>query len=218
MGWALITTTSSSPMRSHLFSPVAMSESADIGSPWDPVEITHTWPGGKVVDVLDVDLRAVGDADDAEALAQLDVLAHGPAQRGHLAPVRHRGVDDLLHAVHVAGEAGHDEALARLCREHAPQHDADRGLGLGEARLLGVRRVGQQEPDPLALGQLAHPRQVGAPPVDGLEVELEVARVQDHALRGVEGDGERLGHRVGHRDELDIAGADRGRARRRARR
>ena len=42
MGWALITTTSSSPMRSHLFSPVAMSDSADMGSPCDPVEITHT--------------------------------------------------------------------------------------------------------------------------------------------------------------------------------
>ena len=33
-------------MRSHLFCPVAMSESADIGSPCEPVEITHTSPGG----------------------------------------------------------------------------------------------------------------------------------------------------------------------------
>ncbi len=46
MGWALITTTSSSPMRSLLLSPVAISDSADIGSPCDPVEITHISPGG----------------------------------------------------------------------------------------------------------------------------------------------------------------------------
>ena len=47
MGWALMMTTSSSPMRSHLFSPVAISDNADIGSPWEPVEITHTSPGGR---------------------------------------------------------------------------------------------------------------------------------------------------------------------------
>ena len=46
IGCALMITTSSSVMRSHLFCPVAMSESADIGSPCEPVEITHTSPGG----------------------------------------------------------------------------------------------------------------------------------------------------------------------------
>ncbi len=46
IGWALITTVSSSVTCSHLFSPVAMSDSADIGSPWDPEEITHTCSAG----------------------------------------------------------------------------------------------------------------------------------------------------------------------------
>ena len=124
MGWALITTTSSSPMRSHLFSPVAMSERADIGSPCEPVEITHTSPGRHAVDVLDVDLHAVGDADDAEPRAELDVLAHGAAEGGHLAAVGHRGVDDLLHPVHVAGEAGHHDALAGLGGEDPAQRHA----------------------------------------------------------------------------------------------
>jgi hypothetical protein len=60
MGWALMTTTSSSPMRSHLLSPVAISERADMGSPWEPVEITHISPGRDGVDVLDVDHGPVG--------------------------------------------------------------------------------------------------------------------------------------------------------------
>ncbi len=42
MGWALITTTSFSRRRKNRFSPVANLDSADIGSPWDPVEMTHT--------------------------------------------------------------------------------------------------------------------------------------------------------------------------------
>ena len=42
--------------------PVAISESADIGSPCDPVEMTHISAGRHGVDVLDVDVHAVGDA------------------------------------------------------------------------------------------------------------------------------------------------------------
>src|SRR5580700_8733499 len=48
MGWALMTTTSSEPMRSHLLSPVAMRDRADMGSPCEPVEMTHISPGGTV--------------------------------------------------------------------------------------------------------------------------------------------------------------------------
>ncbi len=48
IGCALIMTTSSGSIWTRLFSPVAMSESADIGSPWEPVEITHTRPGSSL--------------------------------------------------------------------------------------------------------------------------------------------------------------------------
>ena len=50
--------------------------------------------------------------------------------------------------------------------------------------------------------------EVGEAAVDRREVELEVARVQDRALRRVEGGGEALRHRVGDRDELDLARPD----------
>jgi len=43
---ALITTTSSSCSLKKRFSPVARRDRADIGSPWDPVLITQTRPGG----------------------------------------------------------------------------------------------------------------------------------------------------------------------------
>ena len=45
-------------------------------------------------------------------------------------------------------------------------------------------------------------------PSTGREVELEVARVQDHALGRVEGGGEAVGHRVGDGDELAVEGPD----------
>ncbi len=46
MAWLDRITVSVSPILTHLFSPRPNKASADMGSPWEPVEITHTWPGG----------------------------------------------------------------------------------------------------------------------------------------------------------------------------
>ena len=50
--------------------------------------------------------------------------------------------------------------------------------------------------------------EVGEAAVDRREVELEVAGVQDRALRRVERGGEAVRHRVGDRDELAVERAD----------
>ncbi len=61
---------------------------------------------------------------------------------------------------------------------------------------------------PSSLAMAADAGQVGEAAVDRREVELEVAGVEDHALRGVEGGGEAVGHRVGDGDELHVEGPD----------
>ena len=66
----------------------------------------------------------------------------------------------------------------------------------------------EQQADALVVGDGAHAGQVGEAAVDRGEVELPVARVQDHALRRVEGRGEAVGHRVGDRDELHVERPD----------
>ena len=76
------------------------------------------------------------------------------------------------------------------------------------AVLVGVGGVGQQQADALVAGDRADAGQVGEAAVDRGEVELEVAGVQDHALRGVERGGEAVGHRVGDGDELHVERAD----------
>ena len=68
---------------------------------------------------------------------------------------------------------------------------------------------------PSVLASCADAGEVGAPVVDRREVELEVAGVEDHALRRVHGDGVGVGHAVGDGDELDVERADLRRARRR---
>ena len=74
--------------------------------------------------------------------------------------------------------------------------------------LVGVGGVGQQQPDALLVAERADAGEVGEATVDRGEVELEVAGVEDHALRRVERGGEAVGHRVRDRDELDVERAD----------
>ncbi len=76
------------------------------------------------------------------------------------------------------------------------------------AAFLGIRRIREQQTHTGRAGDLTEPGQVGAASVHRREVEFEVARVHDDSLGGVEDDGVRLGHRVGHRQELDVEGPD----------
>jgi hypothetical protein len=185
-----------------------MSASADMGSPWLPVEITQTCPGGRSPHVVDVDQGMVGDAQQPHLPGQADVLLHRQAERRHLAAEGHGRVGDLLDPVDVAGEAGDDDAPALVLVEQVVEDLAHRGLAAGVAGLVRVGGVAQQQPDAVARGERPDAGQVGEPAVHRREVELEVAGVQDRALGRVEGGGEAVGHRVGHGDELDVARPD----------
>jgi hypothetical protein len=73
----------------------------------------------------------------------------------------------------------------------------------GRGRAVGAGRVGEQQVDAL----VAEPREVGEvgrPPVDRGLVELEVAGVDDHPVRGAEGVGDPVGDRVADLDRLGV--------------
>ena len=128
MAWLDNTTTSSSFSFNHLFSPRAISPSADIGSPCDPVEMMHTLPGSYL------SMSSMSTIDDSgrsrmpEIEPEPHVLLHAQPERGDDATVGDRRGGDLLDAVQVAGEAGRDDPLAALLREQRAQHAADAGL------------------------------------------------------------------------------------------
>ena len=161
-----------------------------MGSPCEPVEITHTLRGVEVVDVLDVAQMGVGDAQQTHLAGHANVLLHRHAERRHDAVERDGRIRDLLDAMDVAGEAGRDDAAPGMRVEQVEEDLADRRLGPGVAVLVGVGGVRQQQPDALVLGDGAHDAEIGEPAVDRSQVELEVTGVQDRALRGVERGGE----------------------------
>ena len=144
-----------------------------------------------------------------------DVVHHRSTDERDLAPALHAPRGDLLHAMQVRREPGDDEALRsgwsrRMSRITGPTVASD----AREARALGVRRVGQEQPHALA-ADLAEAGEVGAAAVDRREVDLEVAGVQDRAGGRAVRDRERVRHRVRHRHELAVERADAPCARRR---
>ena len=134
------------------------------------------------------------------------VLLHAPPERDHLAAVRPRGVDHLLHAADVAGEGRHDHPALRLANEPV-QALADGRLGEGIALLLGPGRVGEEELD-AAIADLGDEAQVGAPAIGRGVVELEVAGVDDRPHRRLDRVANPIGDRVADPERRDPEGPD----------
>ena len=151
-----MTTTSSSPMRSHLLSPVAISESADIGSPCEPVEITHISPGG----TLSTCSMSISTPSGMLMMpSRVPSSTFLPMERPRVATLRPLAMAASMicctRCMWLAKQAT-TMRLSGLGREDPAQRDADRGFGFGEAGLLRVGGVRQEEADALGPGQLAH--------------------------------------------------------------
>ena len=88
------------------------------------------------------------------------------------------------------------------------QHRADGLLTRCVTALFGVGGIAHQQTNTRSGGDGADARQIGAATVDRCEIEFEITRMQDDALRSVHRHRERVGHRVGDRDELDVERTD----------
>jgi hypothetical protein len=111
-----------------------------------------------------------------------------------------RGVEDLLDAVHVAGETGDDHA-SWSCPEHGLDGRGELAVGGGETGDVGVGGVGQEQIDAF-LAEPGEPAQVGDPPVQRELIHLEIAGVQHQTGVRADGDRESVRDRVVDREEL----------------
>ena len=124
-----------------------------------------------------------------------------------LAAVGRRGVEHLLHPVHVTREARHDDTLLRG-REHVGQHGRDRPLAGHDPRHLGVGGVGHEQVDAVA-AQPRESREVGQPAVEWQLVHFEIAGVQHQPGGRADRDGERIGDGMVDREEFKIEAPER---------
>ena len=142
----------------------------------------HELVVGVVLGFLDVDHRVLRQVQVAQIGGDGHVAHHRTADEHDFAAILVGGVHHLLHAVHVAREAGDDD-LARRGGEHLVECRADRGLRLHEPGNLGVRRIHHQQVDAL-FAELAELHEIGDAVVERQLVEFDVTGVDEAGRRG----------------------------------
>ena len=123
-----------------------------------------------------------------------------------MALVAHSRVDDLLDAVDVRRERRDDDATARIV-ESAVKCRTDRTLRRRMALALRIRRIRHEHED-AAVAEVGEAAEVRHLAVNRRVVELEVARVHDHADRRLDGEADGVRDRVIDADEADTEAAD----------
>ena len=208
IGCELRMTVSFSWISSQRLSPEASRARADIGSPCEPVEITHTSPGGR-------------PSMSSMSMSTESGMRNTPSLRA-------RATFFFIDRPRVATRRPKDWAASATCWTRwmweakqvtirrrpswacmtlyrtAPTEVSDREWP-GESALVESDRR-RRMPSFWAMAPID--AEVGEAAVDRVQVQLEVAGVQDRALRGVDGGGEAVGHRVGDGEELAVERAD----------
>src|SRR5699024_5060085 len=149
---------------------------------------------------------AFRDIHIAQLARDLDHVLHAAARDGDLALILGRDVHDLLDALDVRGEGSDDDALFAAL-EKLVELLRDLALGISVTRALDVRRVREQRQDAL-LAQLAQAREVYHLALDGRDVYLEVAGVDDGAYGRLDGQGHGVRDGVVHVYHLDLKAAE----------
>ena len=129
MACELSTTTSPSSTCSQRLSPAAICARADIGSPWEPVEMTQISPGSwsPIVSMSAKERSGIVSMPRSRAMPTFFIIERPSSAT--LRPACDGGVGELLDAVHVAREAGHDDPTAPLGDEDPPS-DSPTALSL----------------------------------------------------------------------------------------
>lgn len=146
------------------------------------------------------------DLQIAQVTGDAHVADHRPADEGDLAAVLVGGVQDLLDAVHMAGEAGDDDP-ARRGAHHLLDRRVQLTLGGRESGNFGVGGVGEEQVHAL-LAEAGEGAQVGDAIVERELVHLEVAGVQHHPGAGADRDREAVRDGVIDGHELAVEGPE----------
>ena len=136
-----------------------------------------------VMGLLQVDDRVFRKSQVAQIRSDGHVANHGTAHEHHLATVLVGGVDNLLHAVHMAGEAGHDD-LARSLGECLIKRWTNGGFRFDEAWNLSVGGIHHQQIHAL-FAELAELHQIGDAMVERQLIELDIAGIDEASGRSL---------------------------------
>ena len=133
------------------------------------------------------------------------VAHHGAPHQHDATAVGVGGIQHLLHAVNVTGEAGDDDP-ARGLGDNGLEDRSNVALTGGEAGNIGIGRVDHEQVD-AGLAEAGERAKIGDAIIQRQLIHLEVTGVKNGAGDGGDGDGECIRNRVidGHKFEVERA-------------
>ena len=81
-----------------------------MGSPWLPVVMHHQLVVAILIQIVDINQRAIGNAQLAQLHGHGGHVDHAASHKAHLAVIVHRAVHHLLQAEDITGEHGDNHA------------------------------------------------------------------------------------------------------------
>ena len=138
---------------------------------------------------------------EPEPLRDLRVFDHAAADERDLAIELRREVDDDLQPIQARRKGGDDD-LAFGAGEDLLERVFDLRFGAGVATAVDVRAVAEHRQHAFR-PELGEPVQIERLAVERRLIDLEVAGVQQHALRRAHHHRHAVGHTVRHAHELD---------------
>ena len=172
-----------------------------LGLPLGARAEAHDVLSREVADVAVLDLHAGRDPEIAQPLRDLGVVDHPAADERHSAVELRREVDDDLHPIDARREGGDDD-LAVCVGEDLLEGIGYVDFGSRETAAVDVGAVGQQCQN-TRRAELSQPVHVDALAVDRGLVDLEVAGVDDDAVRRLDGQRDAVRDAVGDPKKLD---------------
>ena len=147
----------------------------------------------EAIDFINVDNGPLRRVDIAQLHGDAHHVHHAAAQYGHPALIAHGGVDDLLDAMDIGGEGGHDDAALGPV-ESLVKGSPHRALAHGVAFALSVGAVCHHHQHAL-VAQLCEAAEVCHLAIYRRIIQLEVTGMDNHAHGSL--DGEAYGIRNG---------------------
>src|SRR5579862_5355792 len=156
--------------------------------------------------VLRADHHAIGNAQVAEVVGDFDVVHHAAANEGHFTAHPEGDVNHLLNAVNGRRKAGKNNAARRRAREilDARNHGAFGWRVAGAFDVGGVGEKSEHAFVPITREGV----NVESGAFHRSVVNLEIASVDDDALRRANRERDAIHRTVGDRDKFDFVGAN----------
>ena len=146
----------------------------------------------------------IGQLDNAEVARHAHVIDHRPAKCCHYSAGINRCLGNLLHAMNMTCETCSDNAFGLVFGKQLPQYNSNAAFARCRTALFGIRTVEHQQANSVSRCQCTKSCQVSAAVINRCEINLEVTRVNNHALRSVQRNRVREWHRVCNGNELNI--------------